>query len=156
MSVKKHRPIRLPANPPRKIPQIVKELVKAMNQQQTDVRSFATSQKISFSKVYNWIAGKAEPKRNSTDIILRYFKKIKYDYVPIAEKQSSVKTGKLLPARIDPSLAANMKLIVISLKEQSELLKFLLELVEKLTKNGERIPAAVKVKKAVRVRKKEM
>ncbi|WP_127124493.1 hypothetical protein [Pseudoflavitalea rhizosphaerae] len=156
MSEKKHRPIRLPANPPRKIPQIVKELVKAMNQQQTDVRSFAASQKISFSKVYNWIAGKAEPKRNSTDIILRYFKKIRYDYVPIAEKQIPAKTGKALPCRIDPSIAVNMKQIVISLKEQSEQLKLLQELVEKLAENTERIPAIVKVKKAVKARKKEM
>lgn len=156
MSEKKHRPIRLPANPPRKIPQIVKELVKAMNQQQTDVRSFAASQKISFSKVYNWIAGKAEPKRNSTDIILRYFKKIRYDYVPIAEKQTPAKTGKLLPCRTDPSIAVNMKQIVISLKDQSEQLKFLQELVEKLAENTERTPVVVKVKKAVKARKKEM
>ena len=156
MSVKKHRAIRLPANPPKKIPQIVKELVKAMNQQQTDVRSFAASQKISFSKVYNWIAGKAQPKRNSTDIILRYFRKIKYNYVPRPEKETSVKTRAALLHRTDPAISTNMKQIVLKLKEQSEQLMFLQELVQKLTEDAAVIPAGVKVKKAGSTRKKEM
>ena len=153
MSVKKHRAIRLPANPPKQIPQIVKELVKAMNQQQMDVRSFAASQKISFSKVYNWIAGKAQPKRNSTDIILRYFRKIKYDYVPLPEKGNIVKSGTELSRRIAPTFAAAVNEMKKMMKKQSEQINFLRELVQKLSENVDGISAGVK---GIRTRKKEM
>jgi hypothetical protein len=77
--------IKLPAFPPKKIPHIVRELVKALNQQKTDIRGFAASEKISFSKVYNWVAGKAQPKNKSIEQILRYFRKIKYRYEPLAD-----------------------------------------------------------------------
>lgn len=153
MSVKKHRAIRLPANPPKQIPQIVKELVKAMNQQQTDVRSFAASQKISFSKVYNWIAGKAQPKRNSTDIILRYFRKIKYNYVPLPEKNNAANTGTEHSHRITPSIAAAVNDMKKMMKKQSEQIRFLQELVHKLSENVDGISAVVK---GIRTRKKEM
>ncbi|MBO9632031.1 MAG: hypothetical protein J7578_02860 [Chitinophagaceae bacterium] len=150
MRVKKkvHREIRLPALPPKKIPHIVKELVKALNKQKTDVRSFAASEKLSPSKVYNWIAGKAQPKRGSEEAILRYFKKIKYRYMPMPElappskKKTKAKgrpklmedhspnyyLGKLLAtdkALYSKSLSVIMKDIQISLRVHSEQVEFL-------------------------------
>lgn len=148
MRVKKkvHREIRLPAFPPKKIPHIVRELVKALNKQKTDVRSFAASEKLSPSKVYNWIAGKAQPKRGSEEAIRHYFKKIKYRYTPqpdelpastkktkakgklVEDHSANYYLGKLLAtdkALYSKSLSVIMKDIQMSLRVHSEQVEFL-------------------------------
>lgn len=137
---KNHREIKLPSHPPRKIPQLVKELVHALNQQKTSIRAFAKTEKISFSKVYNWISGKAEPKRDSTETIMRYFKKIKYSYLQetvdntrartVEEGSATYHTGKMsatdkrLYSRSLPMIMKDIQLALRLHAEQVEYIRF--------------------------------
>lgn len=162
MSVKKkHREIKLPAFPPRKIPHIVKELVKALNKQRTDVRSFAAAEKISFSKVYNWIAGKAEPKRDSTEAILRYFKKIRYDFThkppgKLTERKTENKQPVTSKAQYDRSVPGMMKEIQTALKTQSEQVAMLQTQLQQVAEKVDTASAEMKTLRNQLVRKKEM
>lgn len=81
-SVKFHKDIRLPVCPPRDIPHIVQVLAQVLNQREMNVRSFAIAESLSPSKVYNWFSGKAQPKKDSIDAIMRFFKRIHFKYKP--------------------------------------------------------------------------
>lgn len=140
---KKFEEIKLPDFPPKSIPQIIRELVRALNKHKTDVRSFAASEKMNQAKVYNWIAGKARPKRSSQEAIHRYFKKIRFRYVDIPDEPIPAKAkkgkvvedhsanyylGKLLAtdkALYSKSLSVIMKDIQISMRIHSEQVEFL-------------------------------
>jgi hypothetical protein len=162
MSVKKkHREIKLPAFPPRQIPYIVKELVKVLNKQKTDVRSFAAAEKISFSKVYNWISGKAEPKRDSTEAILRYFKRIKYNYTPKPlRKNAANNPDNKLPAinraQFSKSVPGMMKEIQATLNKHSEQVILLNAQLREIAEKVDNASVDMKALRNFLARKKEM
>lgn len=81
-SVKFHKDIRLPVCPPKEISHIVQVLAQVLNQREMNVRSFALVEELSPSKVYNWFSGKAQPKKDSIDAIMRFFKRIHFKYKP--------------------------------------------------------------------------
>lgn len=80
--IKFHKDIRLPVCPPKEIPHIVQMLAQVLNQREMNVRTFAIAEGLSPSKVYNWFSGKAQPKKDSVEAIMRFFKRIHFKYKP--------------------------------------------------------------------------
>ncbi|MGN6418259.1 MAG: helix-turn-helix domain-containing protein [Pseudobacter sp.] len=136
-SVKFHKDIRLPLCPPNDIPHIVQMLAQVLNQREMNVRKFAIAEGLSPSKVYNWFSGKAQPKKDSIEAIMRFFKKIHFKYKPeipitdegvVQDMPAIYKVNKKLhsPQALD---SQDMKIVIkdihLALRIQTEQLEFI-------------------------------
>ncbi|NML22037.1 hypothetical protein HHL16_14215 [Pseudoflavitalea sp. G-6-1-2] len=148
--IKIFREIKIADQPEKEILPEVRELARALNQQEMGVPAFCKSEKISQSKVYSWFAGKTQPKRHSILSIHAFFEKIGFEMnssPAVQENDTHYYVGKLLHSdnHLDSqSMSTIIKDMQLALRIQSEQNEFIKQHTSRLTEQLNYITADVK------------